>query len=41
MMEDLIDERFVASCFSRYAQETHKTFYDEENGRKLVLIRGT
>ena len=40
MMEDLIDEWFVASCFTRYAEETGKHFYDEGNGRRLVMIRG-
>ena len=40
MLEDGEGEKFVASCFARYAEETGKKFLDEENGRKLVMIRG-
>ncbi len=39
-LEDGEGEKFVAGCFARYAQETGKQFIDQENGRKLVLIRG-
>ncbi len=40
MLEDLEGEHFITSCFARYAQETGKKFFDEENGRKLVILRG-
>jgi hypothetical protein len=40
MLDELEGEKFVASCFARYAEETHKRFFVQENGRKLVLIRG-
>ncbi len=40
VLEETRGERFVASCFARYAEETHKRFFVQENGRKLVLIRG-
>jgi hypothetical protein len=40
MLEDLEGEPFVTSCFGRYAEETGKKFFDQENGRRLVIIRG-
>jgi hypothetical protein len=40
MLEELEGEKFVTSCFARYAQETNKKFMSEGNGRKLVIIRG-
>ncbi len=40
MLEDLEGEHFIVSCFARFAQETGKKFYDEGNGRKLVMLRG-
>lgn len=40
MLDDLRGEKFVASCFARYAEETNKRFLSQDNGRKLVMIRG-
>ncbi len=40
MLEEKAGERFIASCFARYAEETGKKFMSEGNGRKLVILRG-
>ena len=40
MVEEKVGEKFVASCFARYAEETGKKFMNEGNGHKLVMIRG-
>lgn len=40
MLEEKCGEPFVTSCFARYAQETGKEVFDQENGRRIVIIRG-
>lgn len=40
ILEHLEGEQFVASCFARYAQEMGKKFFEYEDGRKLVIMRG-
>ncbi len=40
MLDDLEGEPFVVSCLARYAEETGKKFMSEDNGRKLVMLRG-
>ena len=40
LLDERLGEKFVASSFGRYAQETGKKFMTEGNGRKLVIIRG-
>ncbi len=40
MLEEKAGEKFIASCFARYAEETGKKFMSEGNGRKLVMIKG-
>ena len=39
-LDEQAGEKFLASCFGRYAEETGKKFMSEGNGRKLVIIRG-
>ena len=39
-LEEVENEALVTSIFARYAQETGKKQYDQENGRVLVIMRG-
>lgn len=39
LLDERLGEKFIASCFGRYAEETGKRFMSEGNGRKLVIIR--
>lgn len=40
MLEEKAEEKFIASCFARFAQETNRKFLETGNGRKLVILRG-
>lgn len=40
LLDEKAGEKFVTSCFARYAEEMKKEFFTEGNGRKLVILRG-
>lgn len=40
LLDEKAGEKFITSCFARYAEETGKRFHSEGNGRQLVILRG-